>query len=76
MAQNFWLAIVAWTFCFVITIGVSLATARTKTDKELEGLVYSLTDKIKEEGEPLWKTPAVVGSIVLVVALILNIIFR
>ena len=76
MAQNFWLAIVAWTFCFVITIGVSLATKRTKTDGELVGLVYSLTDKIKEVGEPLWKRPAVVGSIVLLVALILNIIFR
>ena len=76
MAQNFWLAIVAWSFCFVITIGVSLATKRTKTDGELVGLVYSLTDKIKEEGEPLWKHPAVVGSLVLVVALILNIIFR
>ncbi|MEO5715179.1 MAG: sodium:solute symporter family protein [Luteolibacter sp.] len=75
MAQNFWLAIVAWTFCFVITIGVSLATKRTKTDAELVGLVYSLTDKIKEEGEPLWKRPAVVGSVVLLIAVILNIIF-
>jgi SSS family solute:Na+ symporter len=76
MAQNFWLAIVAWSFCFVITIGVSLATKRTKTDGELVGLVYSLTDKIKEVGEPLWKRPAVVGSVVLLGALILNIIFR
>ncbi|NDH66231.1 MAG: Na+/galactose cotransporter, partial [Microbacteriaceae bacterium] len=76
MAQNFWLAIVAWTFCFVITIAISLATKRTKTDGELVGLVYSLTDKIKEEDEPLWKRPAVVGGVVLVVALILNIIFR
>ncbi len=76
MAQNFWLAIVAWTFCFVITIAISLATKRTKTDAELVGLVYSLTDKIKEEDEPLWKRPAVVGGVVLLVALILNIIFR
>lgn len=75
MAQNFWLAIVAWTFCFFITIGVSLATKRTKTDAELGGLVYSLTPKIKQEEEPLWKRPAVVGSVVLLCALILNIIF-
>lgn len=75
MAQNFWLAIVAWSFCFVITIGVSLATKRTKTDSELVGLVYSLTEKIREENEPLWKRPAVVGSIVLLVAVALNIIF-
>lgn len=75
MAQNFWLAIVAWSFCFVITIGVSLATKRTKTDSELVGLVYSLTDKIKEENEPMWKRPAVVGTVVLLIAVILNIIF-
>ena len=75
MAQNFWLAIVAWSFCFVITIGVSLATKRTKTDRELAGLVYSLTEKIKEEGEPLWMRPAVVGTVVLLVAVALNIIF-
>ena len=75
MAQNFWLAIVAWSFCFVITIGVSLATKRTKTDGELVGLVYSLTEKIKEEGEPLWMRPAVVGTVVLLVAVSLNIIF-
>ena len=75
MAQNFWLAIVAWTLCFVVTIGISLATKRTKTDSELVGLVYSLTDKIKEENEPMWKRPAIVGSVVLLVAVILNIIF-
>ncbi|MEI8341787.1 MAG: sodium:solute symporter family protein [Verrucomicrobiota bacterium] len=75
MAQNFWLAIVAWTFCFFVTIGVSLATQRTKTDAELVGLVYSLTDKIKEEHEPAWKRPAVLGTLVLLVAVILNIIF-
>jgi len=75
MAQNFWLAIVAWSSCFVLTIGISLATARTKTDAELKGLVYSLTDRIKEENEPTWKKPAVVGTVVLLVAIVLNIIF-
>jgi solute:Na+ symporter, SSS family len=75
MAQNFWLAIVAWSFCFVITIGVSLVSRRTKTDAELVGLVYSLTEKIKEENEPMWKRPAVVGTAVLLVAVVLNIIF-
>jgi SSS family solute:Na+ symporter len=75
MAQNFWLAIVAWTFCFVITIGISLATKRTKTDAELTGLVYSLTPKIRQEEEPMWKRPAVVGSVVLLIALCLNIYF-
>ena len=75
MAQNFWLAIVAWSVCFILTVVISLLTTRTKTDAELKGLVYSLTDKLKEEGEPLWKRPAVVGSVVLLIAVILNIIF-
>ncbi len=38
MAQNFWAAIYAWTACFVVTIVVSLATPRNKTDDELRGL--------------------------------------
>jgi SSS family solute:Na+ symporter len=75
MAQNFWLAIVAWSSCFILTIVISLVTARTKQDSELVGLVYSLTPKQNDEAEPLWKRPAVVGTAVLVFALILNIIF-
>jgi SSS family solute:Na+ symporter len=75
MAQNFWLAIVAWSSCFTLTIAISLATRRTKTDSELVGLVYSLTPKQNEENEPLWKRPAVVGTVVLLVAVVLNIIF-
>src|SRR5947208_2322820 len=42
MAQNFWIAIFAWTSCFVVTIAVSLAT-RPRPEAELEGLVYGLT---------------------------------
>ena len=75
MAQNFWLAIVAWSSCFTLTIAISLFTRRTKPDAELVGLVYSLTPKQNEENEPAWKRPAVVGTVVLVIAVILNIIF-
>ena len=75
MAQNFWLAIVAWSVCFVVTILVSMATSRTKSDEELRGLVYSLTPTQREENEPVWLRPAVIGSLVLFAALILNIIF-
>jgi solute:Na+ symporter, SSS family len=75
MAQNFWAAIYAWTSCFVVTIVVSLVTARKKTDNELRGLVYSLTPRIKEEGLRWYKHPATLGIIVLIAAIILNIIF-
>ena len=49
MALNFWTALFAWTSCFVSTVVISLFTARTKTDDELRGLVYSLTPRIREE---------------------------
>ena len=49
MAQNFWLASFAFTVCFTLTLVISLATARTKSDAELKGLVYSLTPKIKSD---------------------------
>jgi SSS family solute:Na+ symporter len=76
MGQNFWMATVAWTACFLITIVISLATPRTKTDEELTGLVYSLTPKPKSENEPWYKQPVTVGILVLVATLILNFIFR
>src|SRR5207249_3491004 len=64
MAQNFWTAIFAWTTCFVVTILVSLLT-RARDDKELVGLVYSLTERPKEDQLAWYKRPAVLGAIVL-----------
>jgi SSS family solute:Na+ symporter len=75
MGQNFWMAIVAWTTCFVVTIVVSLATARTKTDAELKGLVYSLTPKPETEHEAWYKQPVTLGLLVLAATILLNIIF-
>jgi solute:Na+ symporter, SSS family len=75
MAQNFWMAIVAFTGCFVFTAAISLATKPNRTDAELRGLVYSLTEKPREEGVPLYKRPAVLGTVVLALTLVLNLIF-
>ncbi len=75
MAQNFWLAIFAFVVCFGLTAGISLATARTKTDKELTGLVYSLTPKIRDEGVPFHQRPAVIGAVLLAACVVLNLIF-
>lgn len=44
MAGTFWRAIYVWLICFVVTIVASLLTA-PKSDEELRGLVWSLTDK-------------------------------
>jgi SSS family solute:Na+ symporter len=74
MAQNFWMAIFAWTFCFVTTIVVSLFTA-PRPDKELVGLVYALTDK-PHEGHLTWyQRPLALGVIVLLMTLALNFLF-
>ena len=75
MAQNFWTATIAWTVCFVVTILLSYATKRNKSDDELKGLVYSLTPRIKQENVPWYSQPATLGIIVLAIALVLNIIF-
>jgi SSS family solute:Na+ symporter len=75
MGTNFWMALTAWTACFVLTIAISLVTSRTKTDEELVGLVYSLTPKKKEEGEPWYMRPVTLGIIILAVTVVLNIIF-
>jgi SSS family solute:Na+ symporter len=75
MGQNFWIAIVAWTTCFTLTILISLATRRTKTDQELTGLVYSLTPKPKSENEPWYKQPVTLGIIILATTILLNILF-
>ena len=75
MAQNFWTAIWAFSACFTVTILVSLATRRTKTDAELGGLVFSLTPRLVEHGVPWWKKPATLGLVVLGATLLLNILF-
>jgi len=76
MAQNFWLASFAFTICFTLTLVISLATARTKTDEELKGLVYSLTPKIKDDEKAWYLRPAVVGVVLLLCCVVLNVIFR
>lgn len=74
MAQNFWTAIYAWTTCFVVTIAVSLVT-KPRPDEELRGLVYSLTERPKDERLAWYQRPATLGAAALVMALVLNVIF-
>lgn len=75
MAQNFWLAAVAFTTCFILTAGISLAGRRTKTDDELRGLVYSLTPKVTSENQPFYLTTGFLGTLLLIACVVLNIIF-
>jgi SSS family solute:Na+ symporter len=74
MAQNFWTAIFAWSACFVVTIIVSLMT-KPREDKELVGLVYSLTERPKQEHVAWYLRPASFAVAVVLITIILNIIF-
>jgi solute:Na+ symporter, SSS family len=74
MAQNFWIAIFAWTTCFLMTILVSLAT-KPRPERELEGLVYGLTRLRHDEGVSWYKRPVAIAVLVGVLALILNFWF-
>src|SRR4029453_17127231 len=69
MAQNFWTAIFAWTTCFVVTIVVSLLT-RPREEKELVGLVYSLTERPKEDRLEWYRRPSALALLVLLLTLI------
>ena len=75
MALNFWLAILAFLSCFLITVVVSLATPRNKTDEQLKGLVYSLTEKVREPNQAWYASPGFLGSVLLFFCLLLNIYF-
>ena len=75
MAQNFWIAIFAWTSCFLMTIVVSLAT-RPRPDAELEGLVYGLTKLPSDAGVVWYKRPGPLAIVVIVALVFLNIAFR
>ena len=74
MAQNFWIAIFAWTTCFVVTILVSLMTKPQPAEK-LRGLVYGMTEIPHEEGLPWYRGPAALAVVVGILLVILNVIF-
>ncbi len=75
MGQAFAISILAWTVCFVLTIAISLFT-KPKKDEEMRGLVYSLTEKPKETEARWYLRPAALGTVVLVVTVALNFVFR
>jgi solute:Na+ symporter, SSS family len=75
MAQNFWTAIFAFSVNFVVTVLVSVVT-EARQEKDLVGLVYSLTPKPLDEHLSWWQKPATLGIAVLVLLVGLNLVFR
>ncbi len=74
MAQNFWIAIVAFTICLVITFTVSMVT-QPKTDAQLHNLVYGFTEMPPPERVPWYKRPVPLAILVMAVLVVFNLIF-
>lgn len=73
-SQAFNIAGIAFIFCFLCTVIISLFT-KPKPDNELVGLVYSLTPKQNDGAKVWYKNPLWLGAIILVAMFILNVIF-
>lgn len=74
MAQNFWTAIWAFSANFVVTILISLVT-KPRAEKELVGLVYSLTPKPVEHHMAWYQKPSTLAIILIILVVALNAIF-
>jgi SSS family solute:Na+ symporter len=75
MAQNFWIAIFAWSTCMLVTVLISLAT-KPRPIAELMNLVYGYTNIPHEDREHKWyMKPATLAIIVVVCLITLNLIF-
>ncbi len=75
MAQNFWIAIIAFSVALFATIVISLLTKRTKTDEQLKGLVYQLTPKTIDDSKHWYQRPGFLAWVVGIIAVILSILF-
>jgi SSS family solute:Na+ symporter len=74
MAQNFWIAIFAWSTCMLVTVLVSLLS-QPKPQAELHNLVYGLTDIPHDAHLPWYKRPLPLAAVVIVALVLLNLIF-
>ena len=74
MAQNFWIAIFAWSTCFLVTVLVSLAS-RPRPESDLRNLVYGLTKIPHDATLPWYQRPASLAMVVIVGLVALNLLF-
>ena len=75
MAQNFWTAIIAFTVATLLMVIISLLSKRTKSDAELDGLVYSMTKKLDDSGVVWYNRPWFLALIVGIIMIVLSILF-
>lgn len=75
LSQNFWCAILSCSTSATVAVLVSLVTAQKKRREELVGLVYSLTPREPVAGAAWYERPAVLATIVSVMAIVLSIVY-
>ncbi len=80
LSASFWQSIWAFIVGTLVLVVVSLVT-RPKPEEELRGLVWGLTRKEEREVNAderdrlWWRSPVLLGVVVLAIVLVLNIIF-
>jgi solute:Na+ symporter, SSS family len=74
LAQDMYQALWSFLVCVIVTVVVSLAT-KPKTDSELHGLVYGLTEVPSVGNVPIYQKPHFWAGVVVVIFFVLNIYF-
>jgi SSS family solute:Na+ symporter len=74
LAQDMYQALWSFLVCVIVTVVVSLAT-KPKTDSELNGLVYGLTEVPSVGNVPIYQKPHFWAGVVVVIFFALNIYF-
>ncbi len=74
LAQDMYQALWSFLVCAIVTVVVSLAT-KPKTDSELNGLVYGLTEVPFVGNVPIYQKPLFWAGVVIVIFFVLNIYF-
>jgi len=74
MAENMYRALWSWIVCIVVTVVVSWLT-KPKPDKEMEGLVYGLTQFPSSAHLPLYKRPIFWATVIAGMFVVLQVIF-
>ncbi|HTG30457.1 MAG TPA: sodium:solute symporter family protein [Methylomirabilota bacterium] len=74
LAQDMYQALWSFLACVMVTVAVSLVT-KPKTDSELNGLVYGLTEVPSVGNLPIYQKPLFWAGVVVVIFFVLNVYF-
>jgi SSS family solute:Na+ symporter len=74
LAQDMYQALWSFLACVMVTVAVSLVT-KPKTDSELNGLVYGLTEVPSVGNLPIYQRPLFWAGVMVVIFFVLNVYF-